>query len=160
MTEPSESRQPQDAIVVSIKPTVKHDSALLVFKGPDGPAVQQQIASFFGFTNVAGSPYDTFLDAEQIAKGVSNVQTDLGGVLVASQVEPKGKATPVSPKPAGSPSVPAASEPELTPEQELILKIANAASRRDIASLFAENKELWKNPEVAKAAKMKAEALA
>lgn len=150
MTDPWAGEQ-NDSVVVSIKPTTKYDSALLVFKGKDGSAVQQAVASFFGFDAASvtqQTPYETFLEAERHAKGVDAAVRGLGARVAKGTSEVASSLT-------GQPQASQGPSGDLTPEQELILKIMNAESKKVLGNLWAKNKLLWQNPAVDQAVQTK-----
>lgn len=154
-----------EAIVVSIKPSKGHDSALIVFKGNTGAEISNKVIDFFGldpFAFAEASHYEIFLEAQALAQGSTSAYTGLGARPVASGKPETQQAVsaPSSPaQPAPKPAPAAEAEPELTPEQALILKINEVTDKGALGRLWAENKALWTKPEVAAAAKAKGSSL-
>lgn len=167
-----------DSIVVSIKPTGKYDSALLVFKGSTGADIQRRLGAFFGdAVTVAGeTPWQTFVRAEQLAQngvvtqpiqrqfspnpeppstvsendGQANVETGLGAT-VSHEEPPVAQSAPAAePQPEA---------PKADPKAELIEKIGQATSMGELGKLFTQNRSLWTDPDVDKAAEKRSKEL-
>lgn len=158
MTDPWTGEGPAGGLTVSIKPTTKYDSALLVFKGSTAGQVQQNIAEFFGLDSASytvQTPYETFVEAERHAKAIGHVARQLGGRVVTSEDPPEA----VSGAPVASQGPSRADLDDLTEEQKLILAITQAESMKTLSRLWLDNKVLWLNEAVTKAALSKSEEL-
>lgn len=174
-----------DNIVVSIKPSKGHDSALLVFKGADGEAIKAHLVSFFGLdpVTVAGqAPIDVFQDVERALHGggppepaqtTTRVYTPQPAAEPAeANVEPPSTVSEAEgvanvEKALGATEVPAEEvKPEPAPAapqgptvESVIEEIKATATPADIGKLWVKRKAFWTDPAVDAAARKRSEEL-
>ena len=151
---------PTNEVTVTIKAGKGYEDSWYVFRG-DAEAVKEQLIGFFALdrASVASlSPFETAVNARQIAQSISDVSAKLGAVAIGavpSGPSANAEAAALGTAPADDPWA-EADEPVRNP---LYGRIEAATSKDELKLIWAENQAAFSDAELMAAWKAKGKSL-